>query len=72
MPGPDGALRVRVTAPADAGKANAAVIALLAKACAVSPRAVSIATGAAARRKRIHVAGEPQALMELLARAGER
>jgi uncharacterized protein (TIGR00251 family) len=69
-PGPDQALRVRVTAPADDGKANAAVIALLAKSWDLPRSALSIATGATSRRKRIHVQGEPAALMQHLARAG--
>jgi len=65
-PGPDQALRVRVTAPADDGKANAAVIALLAKSWDLPRSAFSITTGATSRRKRIHIQGEPAALIRRL------
>jgi uncharacterized protein (TIGR00251 family) len=69
-PGADQSLRVRVTAPAADGKANAAVLALLAAAWDVPRSALSIAAGAASRRKRIHVRGEPEALRRRLAGAG--
>ena len=66
-PGSDAALRVRVTAPPDDGKANAAVIALLARSWDVPKSTLSIATGAASRRKRVHVRGEPNALLRQIA-----
>ena len=50
-------LRVRVSAVPDKGKANAAVIALLAKALRVPRSAVTVASGETARSKTIAVAG---------------
>ena len=66
-PGPDAALRVRVTAPANDGKANAAVIALLANAWDVPKSALSIAGGQTSRLKRILVRGNPAVLLPRLA-----
>jgi uncharacterized protein YggU (UPF0235/DUF167 family) len=51
----DGALLVRVTASPVDGKANDAVIALLAKALGVPRGAVRVDGGAAARTKRVSV-----------------
>ena len=65
-PGSDAALGVRVTAPADDGRANAAVIALLAETWDIPRQALSIAAGTGSRRKRIHVRGEPEALVRHL------
>ncbi len=45
------ALRVRVTSPPEGGKANRAVITLLAAALGVPPSAVELARGAGARDK---------------------
>ncbi len=63
----DGAsvLKVAVTAAPEGGKANAALIRLLARAWKVPKTSLSVASGAGARRKVVHVAGDPQ---ELLAR----
>ncbi|HEX9466741.1 MAG TPA: DUF167 family protein [Alphaproteobacteria bacterium] len=66
-PGTDDALRVRVTAPPDDGKANAALIALLAEAWDVPRSTLTIAAGTTSRRKRIHVRGEPQSLLRHVA-----
>ena len=49
-------------APAD-GKANAAVIALLAKEWRLAKGAVTIASGATSRRKNVHIAGDPDRLL---------
>lgn len=54
----EGVLLVRVTAPPAEGKANEAVVALLAKALDVPRSAVRLERGAAARTKRVSV---PQA-----------
>jgi uncharacterized protein (TIGR00251 family) len=63
VPDRDGeALAVSVTAAPEDGKANAAVIALLAKALDVAKSAINVTQGAAARRKTIHVAGDGAAL----------
>ena len=60
---PDGwALKVAVTAAPDKGQANAAVVELLAKAFGLAKRDVDLMVGAASRRKRVHLAGEPNRL----------
>ena len=56
------ALSVSVTAAPEDGKANAAVIALLAKALGTAKSALSVTQGATSRRKTIHVAGDGTAL----------
>lgn len=55
-------LRVRVTAVPDRGKANGAVIGLLAKALAVPKTAVVLAQGETARLKTFEIGGDPVAL----------
>jgi uncharacterized protein (TIGR00251 family) len=55
-------LAVRVTAAPDAGKANAALIKLLAKRWRLPASAVRLVSGATARRKVLHVAGAPAQL----------
>ena len=63
MPTPDGmALKVAVTAPADQGKANAAVMAVLAKAFGVAKRDVELISGETDRRKVLRVTGNPATL----------
>jgi uncharacterized protein YggU (UPF0235/DUF167 family) len=52
-------LKVAVTAPADGGKANDAVIALLAGTWRLPRSAFAIIKGAATRLKTVSVAGEP-------------
>jgi len=51
----DGALRVSVTAPAERGKANESVIAVLAEALGVRKDAIAIRSGAASRNKTVVV-----------------
>ncbi|MEQ8965433.1 MAG: DUF167 family protein [Azospirillaceae bacterium] len=65
----DGApvLAVRVTAPPEDGKANSALAALLAKRLRVAKSAVTITAGATARRKTVHVAGDPTRLESAMA-----
>ncbi len=60
----DGAvsLAVKVTAPPDKGKANAAVIALLARAIGQPKSALSLASGETGRRKTVHISGDPDGL----------
>src|SRR2546430_502152 len=53
----DGVLRVRVTAPPVEGAANAAVVALVAKALGVAPSTVRVVGGERGRDKRVRVAG---------------
>lgn len=64
----DGMLVVRVTAPPVEGKANDAVVALLATALGVPPAAVHLMRGAAARTKRVSVPREAEAALRRLAK----
>ena len=50
-----GSVKVAVTAPADRGKANEAVLALVASLFDVAPSAVELVAGASARAKRVAV-----------------
>lgn len=66
---PDGwALKVAVTAPPDKGKANAAVIAVVAKAFGVAKSNVTLTLGETDRRKVLHIAGAPAALAAIAQR----
>jgi hypothetical protein len=60
------ALKVAVTAPPEAGKANAALLALVAELLDLKQRDVTLALGATHRRKLVHVAGDPAALARRL------
>jgi uncharacterized protein YggU (UPF0235/DUF167 family) len=61
--GPEGLrLKIKVRAAPEKGKANAAVLALLAEAWAVSPSAVSLLLGETGRDKIAFIAGEPAVL----------
>ena len=51
----NGKVRIRVTAPPDKGKANKAVIALVAEALGVPKSAVEIVRGEAAREKMLRI-----------------
>ena len=64
---PEGAIRVHVTAPPEGGKANAAVVELLAKRLGVGKTMVRIVAGDKARNKTIVIDGmsESQALAAL-------
>jgi uncharacterized protein (TIGR00251 family) len=59
-------LKVAVTAPPEDGRANLALIALLAKRWRLPKRAVTIAAGAASRRKVVHLTGDPTELVARL------
>jgi hypothetical protein len=59
-------LRVSVVEAADAGRANLAVLALLARTWRLPKRALSIAAGVADRRKTISIAGDGKSLMHRL------
>ena len=56
------ALKVAVTAPPLDGRANAALVALLARAWNVPKTSLSVVQGAASRHKRLHLAGDPARL----------
>ncbi len=56
------ALKVAVTAAPEKGRANDAVIALLAKTFGVAKRDVTLVSGATDRRKVLRIAGDPTAL----------
>ena len=70
----DGALVVRVSAPAVDGKATAAALAAVAAAFGARPHAVTLVAGAASRRKIVDLAGADRAaaLGRLLAFDGRR
>jgi hypothetical protein len=51
------ALKLRVTAPPEDGRANKAVVALLAEACGLAPSAVELVRGATSRRKQFRLSG---------------
>jgi uncharacterized protein (TIGR00251 family) len=57
-----GALKAQVTAPAEDGRANAAVIELLAAIWRVPKSAFAVTRGATSRDKVISIAGEPALL----------
>ena len=60
------ALKVAVTAAPEGGKANEAVIALLAKEWGVAKSAISVVAGATDRRKILEIRGQPAELMRRL------
>ena len=64
------ALKVSVTAPPEDGKANAALLKLLAKVCGRPPSALAIVSGLQHRIKVVAIAGDPPALMRRLEEAG--
>jgi hypothetical protein len=59
-------LKISVTAAPDRGKANDAVIRLLAKAWAVPKTSITVTSGATGRRKILHVAGDARVLQSKL------
>ena len=61
-------LKARVRAAPSDGEANAALCRLLARALGTAPRQVELEAGAAARLKRVHIAGESGALIAALRR----
>ena len=64
-------LRVRVRAVTDKGKANAAVVALLASALGVPKTAIELVAGDTARVKTLEISGDPLLLagrLEMLAK----
>ena len=62
-----GGLKAAVTAAPEDGKANAAVVALLAQAWRVPKSTIEIVRGGTAREKTLSVAGEPDTLVRRIA-----
>ena len=63
----DTELKVLVTAAPEGGKANRAVIDMLAREWRLPRRSMRIAAGAANRRKTLHISGDPHMLAAALA-----
>ena len=63
-------LRIRVRAVPDKGKANAAVIGLLAKALGLPKSAIALVAGDTARLKTLRLTGDPAALAAAIERLG--
>jgi uncharacterized protein len=63
-------LKARVHAPASEGKANEALVRLLAKTLGVPSRDVKLQAGATSRIKRLAIAGDPVKLAASLERIG--
>ncbi|CAJ0862712.1 hypothetical protein AMST5_01515 [freshwater sediment metagenome] len=61
-------LKARVRAAPEDGRANAALIELIAKALAAPKRAVTIRSGETSRLKKIFIAGDPAPIIDALAR----
>ena len=57
-------VKAAVTAPAEAGRANEALVRLLARAWDLPRRDLAIIRGATNRNKVVHIAGDPQRLIE--------
>lgn len=66
------AVKVMVTAVPEDGKANAALIKLLARSWGVPKTSIAVVAGATERRKILHVAGDPGALLAMLQRWAQR
>ena len=61
-----GYLAVRVSAPPEGGKANAALIRLLARRWRIASRDLRVVSGAGSRRKVLQIQGPPDALIARL------
>jgi hypothetical protein len=61
-------LKARVRAAPEDGRANAALIELIAKALAAPKRAVTIRSGETSRLKKLFIAGDPTPIIDALAR----
>jgi hypothetical protein len=60
-------LKATVTAPAETGRANEALLRLLARAWRLPRRDLSIIAGSTSRNKIVRIAGDPQRLVEQVA-----
>ena len=61
------ALKIRLAAPPVDGKANAALVAFLAKTCGVPRSAVALVSGETSRSKRVRLQGVDAATLKALA-----
>lgn len=59
-------LRIGVSEPAEAGRANRSACAVLAEAAGVAPSAVSVVLGQTSRDKTLHIAGDPLSIIPKL------
>ena len=59
-------LRIRVTAPPDQGKANAAVCKLVARELGIAKSSVGVAAGTASRHKRLEIAIDARKLQAFI------
>lgn len=66
LPGGGVALKARVTAAPEKGKANAALLRLLAEAWEIPKSQMVIAAGESARNKLVRITGDPDVLMTQL------
>jgi uncharacterized protein (TIGR00251 family) len=64
---PRGGLKVAVTAPPEDGRANEAIVALLAQSWRLPKSAFEVIQGMAARNKTIGISGEPSMLVHRIA-----
>jgi uncharacterized protein (TIGR00251 family) len=62
-----GVLKAAVTAPAEEGKANAAVIELMAREWRLAKSAIEVVRGATARQKVLAIAGQPDSVAASIA-----
>lgn len=69
---PPALLKIRVAAPPEDGKANDALIALLARAWRLKRADLTLIAGRGDRTKRIHIAGDPARLLPQLEASIER
>jgi uncharacterized protein (TIGR00251 family) len=60
-------LKATVTAPAESGRANEALLQLLAQAWHIPRRDLSIIQGLTSRNKAVRIAGDPQQLIKKIA-----
>ena len=65
-------LKARVTAPPEDGKANAALIALLARTLGIAKSNIRIAGGATSRLKSLEIEGDARDIAARLATLGEK
>lgn len=68
----DGTLKVQVTAPPEAGKANAALVTLLAKTFGLQPEQVEIIAGHSSERKLVSLVGISPAEVDAKALAAKK